>query len=77
LSQDAPNADTVHGTARYEHGGKQFFLDHKSNGRGHYVKLVESVRGRRDTTILPIEVAISIARFLAESARRAGVWRND
>lgn len=74
MSQDAPNTDPILASTRLEHGGKIFFLDHKTNARGHYVKLVEAVQGRRDTTLLPIEVVVAIARFLAESARRAGVF---
>ena len=36
---------------------KIFFLDLKENDRGRFVKITEDVRGRRDTIMLPIEVA--------------------
>ncbi len=36
---------------------KIFFLDLKENERGRFIKITEDVRGRRDTIMLPIEVA--------------------
>ncbi|MCB1225829.1 MAG: PUR family DNA/RNA-binding protein [Verrucomicrobiales bacterium] len=36
---------------------KIFFLDLKENDRGRFVKITEDVRGRRDTIMLPMEVA--------------------
>jgi hypothetical protein len=36
---------------------KIFFLDLKENDRGRFIKITEDVRGRRDTIMLPIEVA--------------------
>ncbi len=56
-----------------EHAGKTYFLDHKQNRRGHYVKLVEARAGRRVTVILPTEVLVDVATFVGRSAQRAGV----
>ena len=36
---------------------KIFFLDLKENDRGRFIKITEDVRGRRDTIMVPIEVA--------------------
>jgi hypothetical protein len=36
---------------------KIFFLDLKENDRGRFIKITEDVRGRRDTIMLPMEVA--------------------
>ena len=36
---------------------KIFFLDLKENDRGRFIKITEDVRGRRDTIMLPIELA--------------------
>ncbi len=36
---------------------KIFFLDLKENDRGRFIKITEDVRGRRDTIMLPCEVA--------------------
>ena len=36
---------------------KIFFLDLKENDRGRFIKITEDVRGRRDTIMLPLEVA--------------------
>ena len=36
---------------------KIFFLDRKENDRGRFIKITEDVRGRRDTIMVPIEVA--------------------
>ena len=36
---------------------KIFFLDLKENDRGKFIKITEDVRGRRDTIMLPLEVA--------------------
>lgn len=67
------NGDAVHAIGKIEHAGKTFYLDHKSNARGHYVKLAESVQGSRTTLLLPIETCVAVARFLAHAAKRAGI----
>lgn len=36
---------------------KIFFLDLKENDRGRFIKITEDVRGRRDTVMLPMEIA--------------------
>ena len=36
---------------------KIFFLDLKENDRGRFIKITEDVRGRRDTIMLPLEIA--------------------
>ncbi|MBX7207449.1 MAG: DNA-binding protein [Verrucomicrobiaceae bacterium] len=36
---------------------KIFFFDLKENDRGRFIKITEDVRGRRDTIMLPLEVA--------------------
>ena len=36
---------------------KIFFLDLKENDRGRFIQITEDVRGRRDTIMLPLEVA--------------------
>lgn len=36
---------------------KIFFLDLKENERGRFIKITEDVRGRRDTIMLPLELA--------------------
>jgi hypothetical protein len=36
---------------------KRFYLDLKENSRGRFFKITEDVGGRRDTIMLPIELA--------------------
>ena len=43
---------------------KTFFLDLKENERGRFIKITEDVRGRRDTIMLPIEIANDFAEAL-------------
>jgi hypothetical protein len=43
---------------------KTFFLDLKENDRGRFIKITEDVRGRRDTIMLPIELANEFAEAL-------------
>lgn len=43
---------------------KIFFLDLKENERGRFIKITEDVRGRRDTIVLPMELAIEFAEAL-------------
>jgi hypothetical protein len=43
---------------------KTFFLDLKENERGRFIKITEDVRGRRDTIMLPLEVAEEFADAL-------------
>ena len=43
---------------------KIFFLDLKENERGRFIKITEDVRGRRDTIMLPIDVANDFAEAL-------------
>jgi hypothetical protein len=43
---------------------KIFFLDLKENDRGRFIKITEDVKGRRDTIMLPIEVASDFAAAL-------------
>ena len=43
---------------------KTFFLDLKENDRGRFIKITEDVRGRRDTIMLPLEVAEEFADAL-------------
>ncbi len=43
---------------------KTFFLDLKENERGRFIKITEDVRGRRDTIMLPLEVAEDFADAL-------------
>ena len=43
---------------------KTFFLDLKENDRGRVIKITEDVRGRRDTIMLPIEMANDFAEAL-------------
>jgi PurA ssDNA and RNA-binding protein len=55
---------------------KVFFLDLKENDRGRFIKITEDVRGRRDTIMLPIEVANDFAealdRILEANAQMGG-----
>lgn len=43
---------------------KIFFLDLKENERGRFIKITEDVRGRRDTIMLPIDLANDFAEAL-------------
>jgi hypothetical protein len=43
---------------------KIFFLDLKENDRGRFIKITEDVKGRRDTIMLPMEVASDFAAAL-------------
>ncbi len=43
---------------------KIFFLDLKENERGRFIKITEDVRGRRDTIMLPIDIANDFAEAL-------------
>jgi PurA ssDNA and RNA-binding protein len=43
---------------------KIFFLDLKENDRGRLIKITEDVRGRRDTIMLPIDMARDFAEAL-------------
>ena len=43
---------------------KTFYLDLKENERGRFIKITEDVRGRRDTIMLPMEVAEEFADAL-------------
>jgi hypothetical protein len=43
---------------------KIFFLDLKENDRGRFIKITEDVKGRRDTIMLPMEVAADFAAAL-------------
>jgi len=44
-------------TRRLVSDRKIFFLDLKENDRGRFIKITEDARGRRDTIMLPIELA--------------------
>jgi hypothetical protein len=43
---------------------KIFFLDLKENDRGRFIKITEDVKGRRDTIMLPMDVAGDFAAAL-------------
>jgi hypothetical protein len=43
---------------------KVFFIDLKENQRGRFLKITEDVKGRRDTILMPITAAASIAQAL-------------
>jgi hypothetical protein len=43
---------------------KIFFLDLKENDRGRFIKITEDVKGRRDTIMLPMDVASDFAAAL-------------
>lgn len=61
---DAPRQHTALHSEKLTSERKIFFLDLKENERGRFIKITEDVRGRRDTIMLPIEMANDFAEAL-------------
>ncbi len=63
-NDDAPRAHQALHSEKLVGERKTFFLDLKENDRGRVIKITEDVRGRRDTIMLPIEMANEFAEAL-------------
>ncbi len=61
---DAPRSHAPLHSEKLVSERKIFFLDLKENDRGRFIKITEDVRGRRDTIMLPIEMANDFAEAL-------------
>ncbi len=59
---------------------KIFFLDLKENDRGRFIKITEDVRGRRDTIMLPMEIAeefLDALQRCVEADHEAGGYEEE
>jgi hypothetical protein len=68
--QQTPHAPIA--TEKLQWERKSFFLDLRENPRGRYLKITESVAGRRDTILMPVECLpefIEALRRLSEFER--------